>query len=474
VKRLGVLLLVAACGGEPDGIAVAVDPSAPGRRVPADFLGLSIEWNNVRAYLGDGAGGARAVTVRLLEELAEEGQRPLLRIGGNSQDESWWNPTGAARPPGVTIDVGPADLSTLGALQRALGNQLVLGLNLALGDPDNAAAMVEAALAAIPAEGVQAIELGNEPDSYVPRHRAEPWDWAAYVEDVRAFRAAIDARVEAPLAFWWPSLAGRRWLPDLAAGMAAEAADVAVVSTHVYPYTVCNGLPPPAPLDLLHERGTVMVGQLYAPHAAAAEALGLPLRMGELNSVSCSGAPGVSDTHAAALWAADVAMQLAVAGVVGVNFHGGAPPGMPSHYAAWTLAADGAPRVQPLFYGLRLVALATASAGRVLPVEVDAGAPVRAFATLGDDAATRVLLLRVGADGPARVRLEAPGTAATLVRLTAPSLDARGGLSLGGMTWDGSPDGGPVGEPAPETLRREGDAWVVDLPAYDAAVVTMF
>jgi len=475
--KLGFLLVavVAACGTNGGGgTEVAVDTTTPGRAVPDDFVGLSIEWDNVPAYLGDGAGGARAATVRLLREMVEEGQRPLLRIGGNSQDQHWWNPAGLPRPPGVLNDIGPGHISTLAALQAQLGAQLVIGLNFALADADNAAALIAAVRAAIPPTGIQAYELGNEPDSYVAQgHRVEPWEWATYFPQVLAFRDAVAARVGTPIPFQCPSLAGRRWLGDLESGIDGMKDEVDIVSTHVYPYTACLGLPPPAPLDLLDDRSTVMVGATYAPHAAAAHEAGLGFRMGELNSVSCGGAPNVSDTYSAGLWAADLSMQLAVAGVDGVNFHGGAPPGSPSHYAAFVFDATGKPRVQPVFYGLRLVALVTAAHGRLVPVEVPAAAPIRAFATLGADGATRVLLLRVAAEGEDRVLLRAAGATASLVRLHAPDLTSTTGLTLGGQTWDGTVDGAPVGAAATETPSREGDAWVVDLPAYDAAVITV-
>jgi hypothetical protein len=454
------------CSG---GSSVEVVPS-PGVTVPDDFLGISVEWDNVPSYLGDGAGGARAATVTLLSAFAGEGHRPVVRIGGNSEDQAWWNPNGAAPPAGVHIDVDASYLSTLAALQSALGNQLVLGLDLGLDDASNAAALVTAAQAAIAPGGVMAFELGNEPDSYVPMHRAS-YDWPTYLAEVDAFRDGIAQIVTAP--FQMPALAGQSWLADLDQQLAAEVGRFAIISTHVYPFTVCNSLPPPAPADLFGDHATVTVGELYAPHAQAAHALGLPFRMGEMNSVSCGGAPGVSDVYAAALWGADVCMQLASAGVDGVNFHGGAAPGGISYYGLFVFDADGTPRVRPLYYGLRLFSLATAHHGRLLPVKVTTSARIHAFATLGDDGVTRVLLIGLGATGPDHVQLRLAGaTTATLVRLNGPALDATSGLSLGGLTWDGSRDGAPLGAALSETLHLDGDAWDVPLSGYQAVLVS--
>ena len=63
------------------------------------------------------------------------------------------------------------------------------------------------------------------------------------------------------------------------------------------------------------------LAQQVAPYVATAHAAALPFRLDELNSVSCSGARGVSDTFASALWVLDTLFNLAAVGVDGVNIH---------------------------------------------------------------------------------------------------------------------------------------------------------
>ena len=48
---------------------------------------------------------------------------------------------------------------------------------------------------------------------------------------------------------------------------------------------------------------------------------GLPFRLTEVNSVTCGGVTGVSNTFATALWAPDTLFELLRAGVDGVNVH---------------------------------------------------------------------------------------------------------------------------------------------------------
>jgi hypothetical protein len=466
-------LFVAACGGGPRATeTIDVDATHPGTVIADDFLGLSVEWFSVDTYLGDGRGGVRPEVVKLLAAFTGEAHRVSVRIGGNSQDDSWWNPSALPRPAGVSFDITPQLLATLGALQSAVGNRLTLGLNLALGDPVNASALVAAARAAIAPGGVAAFGLGNEPDSYAPSHRPAGYDWPTYLGEVHAFAHAVSSAAGAQ-PFLWPELAGH-WNDQLAQQIPAEIG-ISIVSTHAYPYSVCDGLPAPRPADLLRDYATSEPAIGVASLVTAAHAAGMTFRLGEMNSVSCGGAPGVSDTYASALWAADAVMQLASVGVDGVNFHGGAPAGGVSHYAAFVIGADGEPTVRPLYYALRLLSLFTARHGRPIPITLGSETGIHGYATLGDDGAVRVLLLSIGRGAAQSFKLRSTGAYAnaTLVRLHASALEATNGLSLAGQTWDGSLDGAPVGALVNESLDRQDDGWYVPLPQYDAAVITL-
>jgi hypothetical protein len=449
---------------------VDVDPSAPGTQIPDDFLGISVEWSSVPDYLGNGAGGVRPAVVTLLRDFESEGHRVSVRIGGNSEDLAWWNPLGEIPPTGVTINIGQTHLSTLAAVAESLNTRLVLGLNLALDDPVTAANLVNAVYGAIPREAVQAFELGNEPDLYVydSHHRSLGYGWNAYLADMEAFREGIEATVPPETPFAAPALANQSWLPNMGNFCTREKDNLALVTTHVYPYTNCYNLAP-GPGALLTEYATSRIKASYKPVAAAVHAAGMAYRMAEMSSVSCGGADGVSNVYAAALWCADIAFQLASAGLDGLNFH------TPAYYAVFTLDPSGAPVVKPPYYGMKFFSLATAQHGRLLPVTVKTPVRVHAWATLGDDGAVRVALINLDKARDAVISLRVPGRseAATLVRLRAPALDSRDGLTLGGLTWDGSVDGQPLGTAVSESIVYEKGACKVSLPALEAVVVTL-
>jgi hypothetical protein len=112
--------------------------------------------------------------------------------------------------------------------------------------------------------------------------------------------------------------------------------------------------------------------------------------------------------------------------------------------------------------------------GRTRLAATSSAPSVLVLATASDDGATRVLPIRVDPAGPATLTVNLSGGAAstaTLVRLTAPGLDGTGS-PLGGQTWDGSVNGSPEGTASDEPLTPAEDSWPVDLPAYQAAVVT--
>ena len=67
-------------------------------------------------------------------------------------------------------------------------------------------------------------------------------------------------------------------------------------------------------------RGNLTV---FAPDVAAAHARGLPYVLGETNSFSCHGAPGVSNTAGAALWVVDYTLFASTIGISELYFHEG-------------------------------------------------------------------------------------------------------------------------------------------------------
>ena len=121
-----------------------------------------------------------------------------------------------------------------------------------------------------------------------------------------------------------PSWATLAWGGGLGTFLASEPR-LAAVTLHRYPLRACTTDPSqpnfPSIANLLAARSSQGVAQAIAPSVRVAHRHRAAFRLDELNSASCSGKRGVSDTFAAALWLADTLFALAAVGVDGVNLH---------------------------------------------------------------------------------------------------------------------------------------------------------
>ncbi len=193
---------------------------------------------------------------------------------------------------------------------------------------------------------------------------------------------------------------------------------------------------------------------------------GLPWRMCETNSFFGGGRPGVSDTFTGALWTLDYMLLLAGAGCAGVNMETGVNQlGFISSYSP--IQDDGAGRNSAgvPYYGMLAFALATRDAPDVYATALPlAGGDIRAYA-LGKAGRLRsVVLINRSVERSVRISLPmAPWDNFTAVRLSAPSLDSRTDITLGGASMDASGAWSPASEPS---LHGK-----VDLPAGSAVIL---
>jgi hypothetical protein len=259
----------------------------------------------------------------------------------------------------------------------------------------------------------------------------------------------------------------------------ADEPRLSLVTLHRYPLQRCF-LPAASPLyptihNLLLPSASAGLAQSVARYATLAHAHGISLRIDELNSVSCGGAVGVSDTFASALWALDAAFQMARVGVDGVNIH--TFPG--ATYQLFNFVRErGAwiARVYPEYYGLMMFAQAAPAGSRLLESSGAAPAGVEAWATRSPDGTTRVVLINTGASGARLVAVRAgdTGELATLERLTAPGLAAKTGVTIGGQTFGmNTTTGTPSGNQDLVSIPPVTGAYVVRVPAASAALLTI-
>jgi hypothetical protein len=367
---------------------------------------------------------------------------------------------------------------------RRLGLHLIIDLNLITDTPSRAAGWARAALRRLPRSSIIGFEVGNEPDIYSHTF------WAAmtaggmiggqrlpvavtpdaYVSGFRAYAQALaGAAPRVPLV--GPALASPRthwrWISVL---LASHPPHLGMISVHRYPYTACarRRRSPvfPTIARLLSPAASTGMAASLAPALAAAQRAGLPLRLTELNSVTCGGRAGVSNTFATALWAPDALFALLRLGVAGVNLH----LRTNAINAPFMLGPRGL-SIRPLLYGLLMFARTLGPGARLVPVASSAPRSSHLVAwAVWTGNRLHVLLINKGRRRD-RVTLRFPTTGrASVQRLLASSPRAQSGVTLAGR-WLGR-DGRWHGRAAHELIAHVARGYVLTLPRYSAALVS--
>ncbi len=450
------------------------------RNVPESFLGISTEYWALPLFEHHSVQLARVLSL-----LKVPGGGPLiLRVGGASADQTFWDPS-AKFVPRWAFALTPIWFRQTRRLISRVGARLILDLNFITGTPAVAAHLAVAAQQQLPHGSIAAFEVGNEPDLYdraywlktLKRQGLAPGNIPAAVSPgsyVAAFQqyARVLARVAPGVALAGPAVAHPGievgWISTL---LRAPHPGLGIVSGHMYPYSACarpSSASYPTIARLLSETATEGLVRRVRAAVRLARRAGLPFRLTELNSVTCGGLRHVSNSFATALWAPDALFELLRAGVDGVNVH----VREDAVNGAFALRQRGL-IARPLLYGLLLFARTLGPDAELVRVRVRAPASLhlKVWAVrLGGDV-LHVLLIDKG-DESATVHLALTATdSATVQRLLAPSVSARSDVTLDGQhlslaeRWQGVP--------ATEKVRPGAAGYEVAVPPFSAALLSV-
>jgi hypothetical protein len=461
----------------PPGRALVSFSSARPVPLPRSFLGLSTEYWVIPVW-----NGQLAALQRVVSALHVPGDGPfVLRIGGDSADQSLWQPKMRKIPDWVfTLD--PAWLKAASAVTRTTKSKLILDLNLVTTTPPIAAQWARIAQSGLPRRSVIGLEVGNEPDIYNRRYWTGLTAGTPVATNVPRTLTAADyvrdfetyARVLGPAApgipLVGPAVANpTRHLSFITALLAHPHPGLETVSAHRYPYSACTrpwSHAYPTISRILSAHATTGMADALMPAINSALRAGLKLRLTELNSVTCGGRDGVSNTFATALWAPDALFELAARHVDGVNIH------VPRHTfnAAFVMTNTGV-SARPLLYGLILFARTLGPDAELLRTHMRTSrAPaLKVWAVRVRGGAVHVLLINKGRR-PVRTTVAVrPTGPAELERLLAPTVSARAGVTLGGQHLSSS--GAWVGRPATQVISATRRGYRLIVPAYSAALL---
>jgi hypothetical protein len=331
---LAATRLRASAATDPGAVAVTltIPPEAEGAQIPADFVGLSYELEQLTnpQFFSAGNSGLMAQ----FKALAPMG---VLRLGGNTSEFSDWKPTPdtpepahpqtrevVGEPKAEYYPVTAEAVRNLGDFLKATGWKCIYGINMGTNTPERAAAEAGFVAETLGAE-LEYFQMGNEPDLY-GRHLRDPKTWSAktYFDEWLTLARAIAERV--PKAkFGLPDVAGKMaWLTEIAEIWPTVQNPPHVVALTHHHYFGGPATNPAVNIPNLLAPAEMAKVQAMADTAnAAAAKMGVRVRMAEGNTCYRGGKPGVSDVFAAALWAADYALLLASNAYTGINLHGG-------------------------------------------------------------------------------------------------------------------------------------------------------
>ena len=466
-------LLVAAQSASAATSVITISPTTTGTSLTGASAGLSFEADDLTL-----PGFASGDLAAYLDTLSPSS---VIRVGGNTVDETFWTSTGATAPSWSIGTITPADLTALGTLAKASGWKVILGVNLKEYNPASAANEAQYAQRDL-GSSLEAIEIGNEPDLY-SQYESDP---AQFPTDFQSYVTAIEASAPG-VPIEGDDLAGA---PDssfqsafISSQQKLASPEINELTSHYYPLTAstCGGSPTVA--ELLGTSVRDAESDEAAEAVAAAAKLGVPAVLDEGNSVVCEGQAGVSNVYAAALWEIDNQLVMARDGVAGDYMHGtveecGSAKPLYMYYTPLCAptaadATEGLLAAQPEYYGL--AALRDVGTGQFLNLSNPVWADVRAYAVEHTNGTMTVVLDDVdnpSTTGSTTVQLDLGATFshASQVAMTASGgLTATSGITLGGQTVQSN---GTLAAPTTTSFTVSGDTATVTVPAGSAQIIT--
>ncbi len=427
-----LLFIVSACGGSSHVPSPPLAYSTPipsaiivgeaYRSLPGSFLGFSIELSDLCTVLD-----LDAADRQTYEQLYTDLGRGILRIGGNSADLSTWSSSGAYMCSNSQTVITPALVTSLFAFATRIHWRVIWTLPLLKYNPTNAAREA-AGTARVGGTALLGFAIGNEPELYSKKSAPYSASWnpstflSRWETEYRAVKIAVPG-----ISISGPDASSIDAFFSSFAQQAGTAHQVALLTGHYYTRPARDDHP--ASIEELLSTGTFdKFTSDIARWTQAAGSAGLPFALTEINSISDSGVPGVSDTAAATFWLASTLLYAAAMGVSFAAIH----EAMSASYNV--IEDDGQPSV--LYRALELVHQVVGDAqlagfsGQIAPA-------LQVMATRLADDTIQVVLVNHDPQTVQSVSVTTPGgtAAQSMTILATPALDATSHVRLETQAW---------------------------------------
>ncbi|KAG2360200.1 glycoside hydrolase family 79 protein [Suillus spraguei] len=311
------------------------------------------------------------------------------------------------------------------------------------------------------------IEVGNEADLYSHnKGRNSSWNVQEYVSEWEEFAynvsvtanlfessyttligAAFAASSHNDLNGFSPQAIFNLGILDSPAGQLID-----TISQHHYSGSFCtgNGAVLQDLMTKSYIRGNLSA---FSPDIEATSDMRLDYILGETNSMSCHGAPNVSNTAGAALWLLDYALYATQVGVSRLHFHEGIgykynliqPVTLDYSILDGSPIAPLAPHIQPAYYAAIIIAEAIGSSGTTqaaeIPIDED---NVSGYAFFENGYLTKAVFINMdayfsGADArdSTRIDFDFTGSGCTPTTMSVKTLEIGYASDTANLTWGG-------------------------------------
>lgn len=465
-----------------DSVTVQLDKSSelPVQPVRPNFAGVSLEVHCLPEQLGAYPNKPRVSYTNLLQNLQRQSglEGPIIRIGGNSADESVYNPNSLAVPNNTRYNISAMDLKSYEQFGKEFDVAFVIDTNFAVANSAKwGVAHIQGVAQVMEWNRIKAVEIGNECDLFFENGlRPTSFNYEEYKQQFDLYRDAYLAAGMPSKRIQGGTFCCSHFDSHVADYIMEEKSQLKTFSYHKYPTSTCNG-GVATMKELLSAKATSgTVQRDLAQFAKDSAAAGIDFYLGESNSASCGGEKGVSNALGSALWGVDWMFNLAAVNTSGVNFHG-CPVSTYTPIGLKDADKDIAD-VRPLYYAMWLFSEATANHARILSVPVTTtNDAIVVWAVVGPDGRKRVTIIHKDpwATLDAKVHLETGAAcgsnAQAFVLSAAGGVTAEYGVTYAGQTYDNTPDGNPIGTRQPVNVPCSSGVYEIHVEPATAVLV---
>ncbi len=451
-------------------VTATVDLSQPGTPIPQHFMGFSMDSVVVDTFVGN-TGSANPALVNLISNFTPYNGVPSLRP--------------ASIPASSTSsNLSPKFLTALTELENATHAPLIVTIGAGTYNPTYAANVAASVTGAISGSNGLQFELGNEPDQLARQgHRPSTYSFSDYLTEYQGYVNAVAPYISGKFAAGMAAGSTTWDLANAAPFLQTESNSLGVYTSHEYPLSACQGTSSITIAHLLSDNIANAFYRRYQPLVAAALPYGVPVRAGEMNSVSCSGLTGVSDTFASSLWLLDSLFELEKAGAAGMNLHTGSTTSGVANLPYNAFYVNGSTvEVRPVYYGMLMFAQAIQDGAAPVPATAAPNGTqnVKVWGTLDAKRVARIVVIEKDTDSASQTVAIDLGSATTAIgQLTSLRTTSSQGVAatnqvyINGQTFDGTTDGRLIGQPVSSAITPHNGIYTVVVPDGSAVMLTV-